>query len=339
MLLFKLKTVDGENMIKTPTLLILGAGASAPYGFPLGTELKANINKDLIYYIQKHPKNHWIKDLGISENSIVRFTSSLDSSTGYSIDSFLEHQNEEYIKIGKLSIVNQISKSESAEKLFHTEYVKDDGEIIKNDDHWYSYLINRIKSHSPVEAIKDNKLEIITFNYDRSLEMFFIVTLANFYSCKDYKESASLMQNFPILHMFGQLDHLPLEIPFPGKGKSKRIYEAHPSSEDIKKISKNIKLIHEAIEDKTVSRANEMIEKADRIYFLGLDLSNNKDNLELFDLSLFKGKDVLVTAFGLENEEKNQLKKYFKPHSLKTLVVSGSDMKSLKSIRSHMPLE
>ena len=34
-------------LIETSTLFILGAGASAPYGYPLGSELRDNINKDI----------------------------------------------------------------------------------------------------------------------------------------------------------------------------------------------------------------------------------------------------------------------------------------------------
>ena len=33
-------------MIDTPTLFILGAGASVPYGFPVGAQLKRHIIKN-----------------------------------------------------------------------------------------------------------------------------------------------------------------------------------------------------------------------------------------------------------------------------------------------------
>lgn len=312
-------------MIEIPTLLILGAGASEPYDYPLGLELRDRINEDLIAFIKNDYDHHWAEDLEISRNLITKFTQYFDSSMSYSIDSFLEHQDEDFVEIGKLAIVNQITKSESAEKLFHEA---------KRDDDWYRYLINKLTNNTPFDSIKDNKLEIITFNYDRSLEMALITALAAFYAT-DYKESSFLIKNFPILHMYGQLDPLLVEIPLPGQEKEGRTYGAPCSSEKLKIISENIKLIHEAKEDKTIEKANKMIEKAKRIYFLGLDL-RNKENLGMFDLSLFKGKNTLATAYGLKMGEINQIKKLFSDYEISSTV---STMKSLESIRTHQPFE
>lgn len=297
-------------MIETPTLLILGAGASAPYGYPLGSELRDNINEDLVDFIKGNYDSHWAKDLNISGDLVTKFTQRFDMSMSYSIDSFLTHQTEEIVEFGKLAIVSQITNSESPQRLFYKKGKDDSGLNFVNDDDWYRYLVNKITNNVPLNKVEDNNFEVITFNYDRSLEMCLMGTLSAFYSI-DYNESMGLMRNFPIHHMYGELDPIPLDIPLPGNMNSKRQYGAPPSSKKIKEISKNIKLVHEAKDDKTVHKANKMIKNADRIYFLGLDL-RNEENLNLFDKEHFTGKPVIGSVVGLEPAEINQVKDYFK---------------------------
>ncbi|MEN6552547.1 MAG: hypothetical protein ABFC34_06625 [Methanobacterium sp.] len=299
-------------MIETPTLLILGAGASAPYGYPLGSELRDNINKDLVDFIKKEYNSHWAEDLNISPNLITKFTQRFDMAMSYSIDSFLAHQTEEIVAVGKLAIVNQIANSESPQRLFYKKGKDDNSLRFSNDDDWYRYLVNKITNNVPLNKVEDNNFEVITFNYDRSLEMCLMGTLSAFYSI-DHKESADLMKNFPIHHMYGEMDPIPLDIPLPGNKNSDRQYGAPPSSEKIKEISKNIKLVHEAKDDKTVDKANKMIKKTDRIYFLGLDL-RNEENLNLFDKDLFTGKNLIGTVVGLEQAEINLINQYFGGH-------------------------
>ena len=48
-------------MIETPTVLILGAGASKPYGYPIGSELKSRIISSLKGMVEAD--NGWVHDL------------------------------------------------------------------------------------------------------------------------------------------------------------------------------------------------------------------------------------------------------------------------------------
>lgn len=323
-------------MINIPTLLILGAGASNPYGYPLGTELKDNITKDLLTFINNNNEEHWARDLGFSKELIFRFARNFEFSKSYSIDSFLAHQDEEIVEIGKIAIVNQISKCEDPKKLFQDHIWGINRQLLfENNDDWYRYLINKITSNAPVDAVKENKLEIITFNYDRSLEMCLTRALASFYSIT-LKESFDIIKNFSIVHMYGQLDPLPLD-----DSLKERKYGDPCSSNNIKKISNNIKIVHEAQKDKRIETANEMIERAKRIYFLGLDLRNT-DNLGLLDLSSLGSKRSLATAYNLKDAEirgiHNYLTSRITQHS-PTIKVTSPDMKSLESIRSELPFK
>ena len=77
-----------------------------------------------------------------------------------SVDAFLEHRPE-YLQIGKLSIALCIMAHEHEKKLFNAQR------------NWYDYL--RIKLNSSFDEFGDNKLSIITFNYDRSIEHYLLM--------------------------------------------------------------------------------------------------------------------------------------------------------------------
>ena len=78
--------------ITIPTVLVLGAGASKPYGFPLGGELK-----DLIIKQIREPNNdssirlsELLSRQGISRGDQTEFAERLDQSAHTSVDAFLE---------------------------------------------------------------------------------------------------------------------------------------------------------------------------------------------------------------------------------------------------------
>ena len=92
-------------MIEKRVVFVTGAGASVPYGFPLGyklvTELfAANIDQDL--YVP-------LRDLGYRRDDIVGFRDDLLLSARTSIDAFLE-TNPKYLRLGKAVIALLLSR-------------------------------------------------------------------------------------------------------------------------------------------------------------------------------------------------------------------------------------
>ncbi len=88
-------------MIRQPTVIIFGAGASSDYGFPFGDHLLRKIHQQL------NPKlTAWISKLiecGISPKKAEEFRQVLLLSQSSSVDSFLEHRPE-FKRVGKLVI-------------------------------------------------------------------------------------------------------------------------------------------------------------------------------------------------------------------------------------------
>lgn len=278
-------------MIDMPTVLILGAGASKPYGYPVGTELKELIIRNLE---SKYIKFHY------TPNQISNFKDKLMNSRLYTIDKFLEGYGEEFGAIGKLAIAHEIISNESI-----------DVYSCKAAEDWYGYLCNSLHT-STFEEFFENKLDIITFNYDRSLEEYLFKALENFYP---ETSAADLVQSIKIIHMYGKLDHLPKEEWEDGK---KREYGSMPSDNSLVESSEGIKLIYESKEEGSFSEAHKMLRKAERVYFMGFGYDKtNLDNLNIIENFLEKKDDQTTflqnasgTGFGLPQSVRNSIFSY-----------------------------
>lgn len=71
---------------------------------------------------------------------------------------------------------------------------------------WYQYFCDKL--NTSFEEFDQNKISIITFNYDRSLEHSLFTALKNSYAKND-RDCASKLKNIPIVHVYGQLGYLP----------------------------------------------------------------------------------------------------------------------------------
>lgn len=136
------------------TVFVTGAGASAPYGFPLGMQLAGGI----IGWLQQPQSLELLKPFGLEREQIISFAESLQQSGRQSVDAFLEHRPE-YIQIGKLAIANSLIQCEQLPMLFG------------RSDSWLDYLFNR--TNCPFEKFGQSGIAFITFNYDRSPEQYF----------------------------------------------------------------------------------------------------------------------------------------------------------------------
>ena len=95
-------------MITKPTVLVLGAGASIPYGYPSG----AGLVKDIFTHITKNSWREMYNRCGLDSKEMDALKSELYLSQKPSIDAFLEHRPE-FMKAGKIAIaLSLLSKEE-----------------------------------------------------------------------------------------------------------------------------------------------------------------------------------------------------------------------------------
>jgi len=276
-------------MINKRTVLILGAGASVPYGFPTGEELMKNIldlydrtklrqgipdsgdYEIITKYLLKNYELRLIKD----------FFENLRTSGKYSVDAFIEHRRI-FTEIGKALISYEIIKCEREDRLSPVE------------GNWYKYLYNRI--NDSYDEIPENNLSILTFNYDRSFEQCMLKYVQSDYG-KTFQQAESILSSIPIIHLHGKLGELS-----PSDKENYKSYSQEFSMKYINTCIRNIKIIHEDVpkDDVQFNAAIDLISKADIIWFLGFGF--HKANLRRLRIPeiLPSGKEILATTLGKE---------------------------------------
>lgn len=279
-------------MISEDTVLILGAGASVDYGYPLGRNLMLNICNDL-----HHHSTHLFQLLHNCDNrvnDIQQFCDDLRACNLPSIDAFLE-KRPEFEKIGKIAIAASLIPHEDPRALSRTG--------------WYEYLHGLMIGRK--EEFEHNKLSVVTFNYDRSFEASLFISIQRAYNLSD-AEAASLLKKIPIIHVYGQLGELPhlSESPF------SRPYDSKVHAGIASAAASGIKIIHEGKDNTTeFQQAREKLSKAKIICCLGFGY--HRDNVTRLDLPQVlkgKGKQIYLSTHGLTQSQSDKLKKRLFPN-------------------------
>jgi len=300
-------------MITQETVLILGAGASMAYGFPSGQKLKALIWQKLANYRDEIPiaMGANIQSRVPKEQfgrSVEEFRNDLLLSPDYSIDSFLEHHSDKYRKLGKICIAEVLLPLERRQYLFDdwmlTLTEENFSSIIRpKDGHWYQYLFNQMcKDCKKFEDFSNNKMSIVTFNYDRSLEYYLLACLHAKYK-KDIPMCAKVLKNIPILHVYGKLGELPELSSDPKAIIPYDNLDNYFLTKYLQTAENSIKIIHDPNTNTSpeFQKAQELIKKAKRIYFLGFGYLEENMKRLFTDYSASS-----VIEFGLLKEVKDR---------------------------------
>jgi len=276
-------------MIKEPTVLILGAGASVEYDFPLGRNLLLKIcenasNKESTLF-------NSLIEFGFDKNEINKFSQSLLYSMQPSIDAFLEHRTE-YIEIGKAAIACTLIPCEVPGNVGRKEKLG-----------WYEYLFSYLNSSK--KDFINNNLSIITFNYDRSLEYFLLRSIEHSFNSKE-PESIELLSNIPIIYVHGSLGELA------NNSANHRKYEPTLDMGLLKKCIDSIHIIYEELqENEQLEKAHEELKRAEKVCFLGFGYhQTNIDRLKILEMEHLK--TLHGSAHSIERAEQLALQRRMK---------------------------
>lgn len=300
-------------MINDDILFILGAGASKPYGYPTGEELRVDICKNFANRIFNYyrPKISFDNAESIRDESL-KFTKIFSNSSTLSIDLFLA-RNSIYSDIGKKAICFSILEAEKNSKF--RENMKE-----KNQD-WYSYLFkimtNNLSSPDSYQSFGENKVAFITFNYDRSLEYFFYESLSNSFSLAPHDVIVKELEKIRIYHVYGIIDKLTWQGgSTPYRGPYKNDY--------INKLKDNIKIIYEKNNSNITELKTEII-RAKIIFSLGFAYA--PENLNLLDIPRFftDEKQVYGTAFCFTKNEILKIKDKLSRHNRIKAIIEDLD--------------
>jgi hypothetical protein len=284
-------------MIKNSTALVLGAGASIPYGFPTGFALLKFVSEQLKG--QDFPFFRLLREAGEPHDAVREFGEVLWRSGQGSIDAFLENRTD-FLTLGKKAIAAALIPCESEPRLFPDDTGED----------WLRYIAHFVmKTRDTFEACR---LSIITFNYDRSVEYFLFTALRNSYGLTE-DEAARLMGRVCVIHLHGRLGppHWENARNTPEYAPFARAYNPESSAERVVRCAEQIKIIHEADPqgDAEFDRARQILASADRVVFLGfgyhernvarLKIPIHSPNLQLFGSTYGMKGGELETAMGL----------------------------------------
>ena len=300
-------------MITNKTVFILGAGASAPFDFPTGYQLLQKIigltdstKNDLTIYNQ----------CAFSLPEIEKFRQDLNRSQKRSIDAFLEHRPE-YIKLGKCLIMQALLEYESFDAIY-------------NKPDWYSYIWN--KMNCKFDDFQSNEISFITFNYDRSLEMYLLNCMPSLYN-KSESECWEKLKSIPIIHVHGKLG----EVKFDNPTEYTDFGEKITSPEKLLSASKSIKIVHEDIDnDKEFEEAIILLRQASLVVFLGFGYDdNNLRRLRISEVGQLASGSIKGSSFGLTpNECSGLMRKY--PN---ITVTQYTNWETLEYLRNEVILE
>jgi hypothetical protein len=222
-------------MFTTPTLFILGAGASWHYGYPTGADLIKRVivqahefanlcafsehdSVNLPVYVKKrvhdlassHPiytRQAWLE----VKQECLNIAERLKHINPLVIDYFLGH-NKDLEEIGKILIAKVILSCES-----HFLKKKDNlnrdysggtnlSEHFRENDDWYRFLVEELVNDcGDIDDLVRNKFNVITFNYDVSLEQQLLSRLNSIDQFSGNSEQIESFLRKRIYHVYGAI--------------------------------------------------------------------------------------------------------------------------------------
>lgn len=293
--------------MRNKQVLIIGAGASFAYGFPLSDDLFRNIQTNYVerslidarkVYGSDNPQNHKIV-LEAKE-----YVALLNKIFGVSIDKYL-NINPSQIDHGLKSIIISIASKEHNSSYPGNEDVKDD---------WIKYLFQKMISglNSYEEFLESfhSNLIFITFNYDRSMEYYFYNNLKRLFASNkniDNHQINQIMQTLKIYHVYGKIGKLEWE----DETDEKTVLNYGDLENIVIKseyLKKQIRLIYtDRNNSQNIQEIQREISGSSRLLFLGFGY--DADNIKILGLEKYPKQNKLFgTAIGLSDNEIQHIK-------------------------------
>lgn len=264
------------------TVFILGAGASKPYGLPLGVELKNNMlgnlsSRDCQQILTQH---------GFPKSLVDDFFESLSGTYHPTIDIFLE-KKKKFRSLGSYLIAYTLLPLEKHGTLFPQ---KD----------WYGHLYNVINFEH--ELPHTDKITFVSLNYDRSLEHF--LTKNIYYNCPDdaIQNAQSKLKRIKIIHAHGSLGPYP-QTPY-GAGRT--------GADVLRTAADGIRIVSDRLQDsEDFKNAQLAIHEASNLVFIGFGYDPTTLKILMSSATNLDRKRILGTVCKLKPPVITQVIEFF----------------------------
>jgi hypothetical protein len=313
-------------VITTQTAFVLGAGAHVPYGMPSGAQL----TKRIIETFPEKPnrQSEFINlyyavysNASQIEKACTDFRHKLTHSIQGSIDSFLRFYSDKpyFPEIGKLAVAKILLPME-----FKQKWQRRNPDDKSPNYDWMTYLFEVMYQgcHESLEKFIDsNKVSFVSFNYDRTLEHFMMIKLANTYGLSREVTWDKLRAWDNIVHIYGSLGDFSVQ--------ALEIEVDIHSPAIFKSAAASIKLMYEdRAEEKTIERARQRLKEASSVSFLGFAF--DPDNIARLELNtVCNSKSILsATRYGVTEIEWLRIARSMGPSAFTHHVEEKEDCRS-----------
>lgn len=258
--------------MKRSTVIVIGAGASKPYGLPLGWELRDKV----IELARRDSFSRLCEELGHQRRHYQQFATALSKSGERSVDAFLERAPE-WTKLGKLGIAYCLTCLEQPLKWFPPHQPK--------GDHWLESLWGLIRQDTWLKQ-RALPITVVTFNYDRIIEHYLATVMGSAFEVSQKAVNKYISEKL-VVHVHGSLgNYTDLTFGFP-----------FPNGQDAVGGALGIKIIHEQ-EGVTPDfvRAQKALRSAERVLFLGFGY--HRKNMARLDVRSLREEDQSKIVLG-----------------------------------------
>ncbi len=281
-------------MITKPTVFVVGAGASAEAGLPIGDTLKSSIATKLdIRFPDGYQQTSGDTEITRALKHVVRQSDSENINPllhkcwfirdslvqAASVDNFVQaHNHDEDIgMLAKLAITRCILNSEKKSMLYIDPRAANPRMNFDSlNKIWYSKLFKILIEGVDRNNIKSllNKVSFIIFNYDRCVEHYLFNAIQSYYDLSD-EEAGEVLNQCSFVHPYGTVGTLPWQ------GSSNTVqFGKELSAIPTISASNSILTFSESMKSKEVDISIRKINNSgNRIIFLGMFY--HRQNLEI----------------------------------------------------------
>jgi hypothetical protein len=310
---------SGTN-VPSKIVFIVGAGASAELGLPVGRTLIRQIASllDLHYDAGRltgpdHLLLDGLRSIAQAQNG-NNFTPYLAAARHIcegvgmqpSIDTFIDSlRGDRYIEAaGKAAIVRAILMAEKASALWSDPHRPDIApDVRKLSETWLARLWERLTDGCAVGDLEKRaeSVAFIVFNYDRSIQHYLYHAAQRHYRIGG-DQAEQFVQSFKFYHPYGSVGALPWKGKFPAVA-----YGGELDPPALAELSTQIKTFTEGANPSSddLTAIRNAASSADRIVFLGYAFHPQNNALiwpQLHD-DYFHLKRVLGTSFGISDHD------------------------------------
>jgi hypothetical protein len=308
-------------VLRSKTVFVLGAGASAEVGLPIGSALLEDICKliDIRYdfnrlkagdFLVSEALKLLLQEGGESDRYNEHLHAAwqvVESATqAISIDNIVDGlENDDIERVCKLGIVRAIHAAESSSDFFAGSKERPDQlRTSKFADTWYRSLTQLLTEglrKSEIDRVFEN-FSIISFNYDRCIEAYLPRSIAGYYGVEP-RQVIELFNEVPLHRPYG----IAGEVNWDLLSGLPRGFGGE-NTEYLARSSRMIRTFTQGVDDpSSMSGMHETLQQADRIIFLGFAF--HRQNMELLASSIGRPKQILATASGISESDRNVIRK------------------------------